>query len=289
MTSNSPNTECNCKEMTCQKDCGINHTHKGFSCEKCVPKPVLPNTECCFCDTSKIKSAITKRDGCLIFEPLNPVVEGHLLVIPDNHVADFTSDSITTECVMRVAGLIALERGGDYNLITSKGKNATQSVFHFHVHLIPRKENDGLLLPWTKSHCHTPELSLEGEWEKKIVSDFREKWGQFYFSDLVGMDWEKPKKRNFRPDEEAQVFGSDGRCIASGDIEKDLVETIHQELSRARKETLNDILEEIEGKIEKLRISMWKDQKDGKDVDPYKDVAFFTLKNVSSLIKRRID
>lgn len=35
------------------------------------------------------------------------------------------------------------------NLITSAGAEATQSVFHLHVHIVPRGENDGLALPWT--------------------------------------------------------------------------------------------------------------------------------------------
>lgn len=35
------------------------------------------------------------------------------------------------------------------NFITSAGPAATQSVFHLHVHLVPRFEDDGLILPWT--------------------------------------------------------------------------------------------------------------------------------------------
>lgn len=55
---------------------------------------------------------------------------------------------------------------------------------------------------------------------KKELELFREKWGQFYYSDTIGMDWEKPKKQN--------VTGGipnkhDGFCIASGDIEKDIL------------------------------------------------------------------
>ena len=37
----------------------------------------------------------------------------------------------------------------DYNLITSAGIPATQSVLHLHIHIVPRYENDGLHLPWT--------------------------------------------------------------------------------------------------------------------------------------------
>jgi len=117
--------------------------------------------DCPFCDKGKIKSDVIERDGCFIFEPLNPVVKGHLLVVPTNHIEDFTSDTITTECVMRVAGLVAKENGGEYNLITSKGKSATQSVFHFHVHLVPRKEGDNLMLPWSSLHQREQQLKAE--------------------------------------------------------------------------------------------------------------------------------
>lgn len=74
-------------------------------------------------------------------------------------------------------------------------------------------------------------MTNEPMWRERLINNFREKWGRFYYSDLVGMDWEKPTKPNFRPDEEAQIFGSDGKCIASGDVEKDLIETVRQELT----------------------------------------------------------
>ncbi|CAL9324879.1 HIT family protein [Streptomyces sp. SudanB91_2054] len=42
------------------------------------------------------------------------------------------------------------------NLITSKGEAATQSVFHFHVHVVPRQEGDGRPLPWTAQYTARP-------------------------------------------------------------------------------------------------------------------------------------
>ncbi len=105
---------------------------------------------CVFCNIEGIKSTVTKRDGCLVFEPLNPVVTGHLLVVNEIHTTDFTDDSEIFGKTCVVASKIADELGGDYNLITSKGYFATQSVFHCHIHLVPRHENDGLSLPWSK-------------------------------------------------------------------------------------------------------------------------------------------
>ncbi|MYX67350.1 histidine triad (HIT) family protein [Streptomyces sp. KhCrAH-43] len=41
-----------------------------------------------------------------------------------------------------------MQDSGPMNLITSKGREATQSVFHLHLHLVPRAAGDGLALPW---------------------------------------------------------------------------------------------------------------------------------------------
>ena len=81
-------------------------------------------------------------------EPLNPVVPGHRLIIPAEHVSNFSDDPDLTAEVMRYAAEYAKRHGIDCNLITSKGSPATQTVFHLHVHIIPRNYNDGVALPW---------------------------------------------------------------------------------------------------------------------------------------------
>lgn len=80
--------------------------------------------------------------------PLNPVVEGHTLVIPRPHVTDFAERPSVSAVAMLCASELAAEMGGPMNIITSKGREATQSVFHLHLHLVPRAGNDGLALPW---------------------------------------------------------------------------------------------------------------------------------------------
>lgn len=103
--------------------------------------------KCVFCE--KIKNEDLPTDGaCVWFEPLNPVVKGHLLVVPIRHVSDFTKSWKVSSAVMMTASVLAREMG-NVNLITSKGKNATQSIKHLHIHLIPRRKGDKLLLPWS--------------------------------------------------------------------------------------------------------------------------------------------
>ncbi|MFB7890328.1 HIT family protein [Cellulosimicrobium cellulans] len=113
--------------------------------------PETPATECAFCQIAAGDAPATivhEWEHVLAILPLNPVVDGHTLVLPRLHVADFTESAFVTSKVMHAAALVASDMGGPMNLITSKGREATQSVFHLHVHLVPRAKDDGLALPW---------------------------------------------------------------------------------------------------------------------------------------------
>lgn len=108
--------------------------------------------ECVFCEIVHGRSRakfIYNGEYSIAIVPLNPVTEGHVLVIPRMHVRDFTHSWVVTGNVMQDASRLAVTMGPAVNLITSKGAEATQTVFHLHVHLVPRREGDGLHLPWT--------------------------------------------------------------------------------------------------------------------------------------------
>ena len=115
---------------------------------------------CPFC--ARIKAGeYDYSDPCAVaFEPLNPVTEGHLLVVPREHVTDAGSAPVTAGRTMEFAAMIAgpLEFADwpGYNLITSAGSAATQTVRHLHLHLVPRREGDGLHLPWTGQQKQEP-------------------------------------------------------------------------------------------------------------------------------------
>lgn len=81
--------------------------------------------------------------------PLAPVTPGHVIVIPRLHVGDFTADPVVTAAVMSRAATLAAAEDWQWNLITSAGEDATQTICHLHVHLVPRRPGDGLHLPWT--------------------------------------------------------------------------------------------------------------------------------------------
>jgi len=83
------------------------------------------------------------------FEPLNPVVPGHMLFVPLVHVEEAAIMPPITGDVFQAAAMWAEFIHKPFNLITSAGSAATQTVKHLHVHYIPRRKDDGLHLPWT--------------------------------------------------------------------------------------------------------------------------------------------
>lgn len=95
--------------------------------------------------------APTDIAGVVCFEPLNPVTPGHLLFVPEEHGGgNFKENPHETAEAVRAAALHArISVAEDCNIIVSSGANATQTVQHVHVHLVPRRPNDGLKLPWT--------------------------------------------------------------------------------------------------------------------------------------------
>lgn len=82
------------------------------------------------------------------FVPLNPVTEGHCLVVPKVHVPDFASSPEVFAATAQRAAELMRWTPRPMNVITSRGRPATQTVFHLHLHLVPRVEGDGLALPW---------------------------------------------------------------------------------------------------------------------------------------------
>lgn len=110
--------------------------------------------ECVFCDkirSSRPEDSYQETDfpEVISFEPLNPVVPGHRLFVHREHTRAATANPMITGRVFEAASRYAATCAEDCNLLTSDGPDATQSVFHLHVHYVPRKADDGLHLPWT--------------------------------------------------------------------------------------------------------------------------------------------
>lgn len=109
---------------------------------------------CVFCEIVAGKSpadVVLNTPDVLGIVPLNPVTPGHVIFIPKVHVAGATDDPSVTAYTMKAASMYGKDKAssGSMNLITSVGVEATQSVFHLHIHLVPRRHCDLLPLPWT--------------------------------------------------------------------------------------------------------------------------------------------
>jgi histidine triad (HIT) family protein len=107
---------------------------------------------CPFCEINTGRAPATfvhEWSDAIAIVPLNPVVEGHTLVIPKTHVTDFADNPDVSGATARRAAQLCRDLNLIHaNLITSRGVHATQSVFHLHLHLVPRAADDGLALPW---------------------------------------------------------------------------------------------------------------------------------------------
>lgn len=77
---------------------------------------------------------------CLVFVPLNPITKGHVLIVPKTHYQDIFDIDIDilleiTSVAQKIARNLIKERGATgINLLHASGKDAQQSVFHFHLH-----------------------------------------------------------------------------------------------------------------------------------------------------------
>lgn len=141
-------------------------------------------TECIFCKIieGEIPSAkLYEDENIFVFMDIMPLTKGHILVIPKSHketVYDLTEDEASN--LFRVVPKLATTLKDAFhpagmNLLNNNGAPAGQSVFHFHLHLIPRyDETDGFKATWrTKEKEYTPEKiqALAKELSEKLQSN----------------------------------------------------------------------------------------------------------------------
>lgn len=123
--------------------------------------------KCVFCAIVSGELAayqVYEDEAVIAFLDRSPATTGHTLVIPRRHVPDIWSiDRETAAAVMRAAVTVSdsVRRAfglSGLNLVQSNGALAGQSVFHFHVHVIPRRVNDGLTPMWHGTQVDESEL-----------------------------------------------------------------------------------------------------------------------------------
>lgn len=127
---------------------------------------------CIFCAIAErtAPAEVVEADAnCIAFLDINPATRGHTLVIPRRHSRDLLEVSPedlshVMEMARQIAGRMTERLGADgVNLLNSCGSAAWQTVFHFHVHVIPRYEDDPLRLPWIPAPTHAEDLAKVAE------------------------------------------------------------------------------------------------------------------------------
>jgi histidine triad (HIT) family protein len=134
----------------------------------------MPATDpdCLFCKivAGEIPATIVAQDDRTVtFMDINPATRGHALVVPRTHTRDLLEiDPEDLAAVAQAAQRMArtaeatLDADG-INLINSCGAAAWQTVFHFHVHVIPRYADDPLRLPWVPGPGDLDAIRATGE------------------------------------------------------------------------------------------------------------------------------
>lgn len=136
----------------------------------------MRDENCIFCKIANgdIPSKILYEDDEFkVILDLGPATKGHALILPKNHYANlYELPDETASKVMILAKKMATDmteklKCDGFNLVQNNGKAAGQTVFHFHLHLIPRYEDDGQTLGWKPMEPAQEEL----EDIRKIITE----------------------------------------------------------------------------------------------------------------------
>jgi histidine triad (HIT) family protein len=128
----------------------------------------MSDPSCIFCQivAGELPATIVDEDDRTIaFMDIAPATRGHALIIPRAHSADLLSvDREDLHAVAVASQRLARRirerlRADGVNLVNSCGAAAWQTVFHFHMHVIPRYEGDPLRLPWTPAQGDPQEIA----------------------------------------------------------------------------------------------------------------------------------
>lgn len=130
-----------------------------------------PDRRCGFCSIARGEDdsvdLVCEAEGWVAFFPTEPATPGHTLVVPRLHVPDVWAldpalGAVLMSAVIRVGQAVrAALRPEGMNLISSSGVEAEQTVFHLHLHVVPRWSTDAIGPIWPPKQ-HMTEGLREG-------------------------------------------------------------------------------------------------------------------------------
>lgn len=132
----------------------------------------MTDESCIFCKIAngQIPSAtVYEDDDFRVILDLGPASKGHALILPKNHFKDVCAlDEKTAAKILPLAGKIgsAMKKSlgcAGFNLVQNNGEAAGQTVFHFHMHVIPRYEGGPEMVAWKPGNPTQEELAQTAE------------------------------------------------------------------------------------------------------------------------------
>ena len=128
----------------------------------------MKKDDCIFCKLANgviPTNTVYEDDRFRAILDMGPATKGHTLIIPKDHSDNlFDLPDETAEEALKLAkklgGDIVKKLGADgLNIVQNNGETAGQTVNHFHIHIIPRYENDGQKIGWKPGSPSAEELS----------------------------------------------------------------------------------------------------------------------------------
>ncbi len=132
----------------------------------------MTDPDCIFCKIANGEipsTTVYEDDEFRVILDLNPAARGHALILPKAHYKDITAaDESTAEKLLPLAAEIgaAMKKGlgaDGFNIVVNTGTCAGQTVFHLHVHIIPRYEGGPQIVAWEPGEATDEEREAAAE------------------------------------------------------------------------------------------------------------------------------
>lgn len=117
----------------------------------------MRDENCIFCKLANGEiptSTLYEDDDFRVILDASPAAKGHALILPKEHYANLyeLDDELAGKALVLAKKMITKLTGilgcDGYNIVQNNGEAAGQTIFHFHIHLIPRQKDDGVMLGW---------------------------------------------------------------------------------------------------------------------------------------------
>jgi len=128
----------------------------------------MRDDNCIFCKIAAGEiptNAIYEDNDHKVILDMGPATRGHALILPKEHyknIYEMPADRVgkAFELAKKMADSMTEKLGADgFNIVQNNNEIAGQTVFHFHIHLIPRYEGDGQLIGWRPGESSPEELA----------------------------------------------------------------------------------------------------------------------------------